>query len=296
MLVIIGALITALTIQQPAEPRARTPQTDQTVSVARGARLIVSNFAGEVMIRTWEKDAVRVQAHHSSRARVNIETVPAGVSVSASGSVGPATVDYAITAPAWMAVKVNGTYNFVSVEGTQNEISAETVRGDIAVKGGGGAVTAKSVEGEVTIDGVRGRITAESVNESIKITNSSGEITAETINGGITLTGIDSSSVDVATVNGSIVYEGVIADSGKYRLTTHNGDITVGVAETSNATFTIRTHNGQFSPTLPVKRVGEAQRGRRAVFTLGNGSAEVELESFGGTIRLRGAERGRTRK
>ncbi len=57
--------------------------------------------------------------------------------------------------------------------------------------------------------------------------------------------------------------------------------------ETTNATFTVRTYNGDFQSNLPTKIVGEVRRGRRATYTLGNGGAEVELESFGGTIRLR---------
>jgi DUF4097 and DUF4098 domain-containing protein YvlB len=293
MILATAALMIALAVQPPAEPRARTPQTDQTVPVTRGTRLAVSNFAGEVHIRTWDKDAVRVQAHHLGRVRVNVRTTEAGLSVSSSGSVGSASVDYTIDAPAWMAVRVSGTYTFVSIEGVQSEVSAETVRGDIVVKGGTGAVSAKSVEGEVTVEGARGKITAHSVNESIRITNASGEIAAETINGAVTLAAISSSSVEVATVNGNITYDGVALDGGKYRFTTHNGSITMGVPEGSNATFTIRTYQGQFRSTLPLKGVGETRRGQRAVYTLGTGSAEIEMESFNGPIRVRPGNGGR---
>jgi DUF4097 and DUF4098 domain-containing protein YvlB len=291
MILATAALVTALAVQQaPAEPRARTPQTDQTVPVMRGARLTISNFAGEVNVRTWEKDSVRVQAHHASRARVNIRTTPNMVAISSSGPTAPPAVAYVITVPAWMPVRVDGTYNSVSVEGAQNEVSAETVRGAIVVKGGTGSVTAKSVEGDVIVEGARGRITAHSVNDGIRITNTTGDISAETVNGAITLTGVQANNVEVATVNGHVTYDGVVLDGGKYRFSTHNGNIVVGIPEGSNATFTIRTHQGRFSPTLPVKGVGEAARGQRAVYTLGTGRAEVEMESFNGTIRLRRAE------
>jgi Putative adhesin len=290
MIVATAALMTALAVQQPAEPRARAPQTDQTVPVTRGARLTVDNFAGEVNIRTWDKDSLRVQAHHSARVRVNIKTTAGSVGISSSGSAGPPSVDYTITAPAWMPVRVDGTYIFVSIEGAQSEVAAETVRGDIVVKGGTGSVSAKSVEGEVIVDGARGKVTAHSVNEGIKITNTNGDISAETVNGAVTLTGIQANSVEVATVNGNITYDGVALDNGSYRFTTHNGSITIGVPEGSNATFTVRTYQGRFSPTLPVKGVGEPRRGQRAMYTLGTGSANVEMESFNGTIRLRRAE------
>ena len=74
---------------------------------------------------------------------------------------------------------------------------------------------------------------------------------------------------------------------GLYRLSTHNGDITMILPENTNATFAVRTYNGDFSSNLGTKLVGELRRGRRATYTLGTGSADVELESFGGTVRLR---------
>lgn len=290
MILVTTALILGLGAQQAVEPerQSKAPQTDQTVPATRGARLTVNNFAGEVNIRTWERDALRVQAVHSARTKVSIQTTPSGMSLNASGSMGPpGAVDYTITAPAWMPIKVSGTYNFVSIEGAQSEVSAETVRGDIVVKGGTGFVTAKSVEGEIILEGVRGKVTASSVNEGIRITASSGEIAAETINGSIVMSRIDSKSVSASSVNGDITYDGSAVDGGRYSFSTHNGDITMAIPETSNATFSVRTYNGDFKPTLPVTGVGEARRGKRLTFVLGNGSAEVELESFGGTIRLR---------
>jgi DUF4097 and DUF4098 domain-containing protein YvlB len=180
---------------------------------------------------------------------------------------------------------VDGQFN-ATVEGSQAEVSVETVRGDIVVKGGNGVI-AKSVEGHVTIEGAGGRITVSSVNEGIVINGASGEITAETVNGPITMSRIDAMSVEAGTINGNISYEGSPASAGRYRFTSHNGNITVGVPESSNATFAVRTYNGGFNSNLPVKGDGDTRRGRRILYTLGSGSAEFELESFSGSIRLR---------
>jgi len=294
----LTAVALALVLAQGAPARQSTPQTDETVAVQRGGRLSVNNFAGDVIIRTWDKDSVHVVARHQPRARVSVRPTSAGVSITSSGAAGPASVDYEITAPSWMPVRVEGTYNFVTVEGAQAEVYASTVQGDVVIKGGTGTVTAKSVQGEVQVDGARGKINVSSVNERIRIANTSGDITAETINGGITMTGIDSKSVDATTVNGTISYEGRLVDSGHYAFGTHNGDVVLGVPENSNATFTIRTYNGSVSSdfTLQGFNRDEARRGRRVTATLGNGSADVNLETFGGTIRLRKGTVARTRE
>jgi Putative adhesin len=272
---------------QARPPRA--PETDQTVPVTRGTRLSVNNFAGEVIVRAWDRDALRVQARHTLRTRVSIRTTASGaVVVDASQSGAPGSVDYEINVPSWMSVKIEGTYSYIAVEGTQGEVSAETVRGDISVKGGSGFVTAKSIEGEVMIENARGRINASSVNESVSITGASGDIVAESTNGHITLTNVDAANVDVGTVNGNIKYDGTSANNGKYRFATHNGNISVAVPETASASFSVRTYNGSVSTgSLPLQGGGDPRRGRRATYTLGSGSAEFELESFGGTVVLR---------
>jgi len=285
---IAGALALAASIASAQERGKRTPQTDRTVTVAKGARLSVSNDAGEVVLKTWDRDSLRVQASHSARVTVDIQTAGNVVTVRSRASGGPpGGVDYEITAPVWLPVKVSGQFIYIGIEGVQNEVSAETVRGDIVVKGGSGFVTAKSIDGEVIVEDAKGRINASSVNEGIRITGANGDVTAESTNGDIMLTKVDAKSLDVSTVNGDIRYEGSVVAGGPYRFSSHNGDITMIVPESTNATFTVRTYNGDFSSNLPTKVVGELRRGRRATYTLGNGGAEVELESFGGTIRLR---------
>jgi hypothetical protein len=88
-------------------------------------------------------------------------------------------------------------------------------------------------------------------------------------------------------VNGTITYEGTPVPRGRYRFSTHNGNIVVAVPETSSAAFTVRTYNGRVSTNLPLQGSGDPQRGRRTTYTLGGGGAEFELESFGGTIDLK---------
>jgi DUF4097 and DUF4098 domain-containing protein YvlB len=285
---LLTGLAIVLTLAQAA-PRQGAPPTDETIAVQRGARLVVNNFAGEVVIRAWDKDSLRVVARHQPRTKVSIRPGTTGVSINSGGSMGPASVDYEITAPGWMPLRIEGTYNFVTIEGAQAEVFVSTVRGDVIIKGGSGAVTAKSVEGEVQVGSARGKVNASSVNEKVRITDTTGDITAESVNGDITMTGIDSRSVDAASVNGTIIYEGKLADGGHYSFGTHNGDVALGIPENTNATFTIRTYQGSISTdfTLDGHNPRQESRGRRVSATLGNGSADVSLETFGGSIRLR---------
>ena len=289
MWTVLALVVLTSAAAAPQARQARPPDTDQTVAVTRGARLTVDNFAGEVIVKTWDRDQLKVQARHPSRTKVDIRSGASTVSVRSSTSGAPGSVDYEITAPAWMPIKIEGTYNFVTVEGSQADVSAETVRGDVVIRGGSGSIVAKSIQGEVVIENSRGRVNASSVNEGIRITGVTGDITADTHNGSIILSRVTSPNVELTTINGQVVYEGSVADNGRYRFTTHNGHITVTVPETSNVAFTVRSYSGSFSSQHTVKGppADEARRGRRLTYTMGTGSADMEMESFGGHIRVR---------
>jgi hypothetical protein len=143
------------------------------------------------------------------------------------------------------------------------------------------------VQGEVTLEKAKGRVEVRAVNEGIRLADISGDLSAESTNGSIILDRIDSGNVDLYTVNGNISYDGPVKEKGMYRLTTHNGMIAMAVPERVNATLMVRTYNGGFRSTFPVGGDAAEKRTKRFTVTLGNGSAHVELESFGGTIALR---------
>jgi hypothetical protein len=63
--------------------------------------------------------------------------------------------------------------------------------------------------------------------------------------------------------------------------------IAMALPEKVDATLTVRTYNGGFKSTFPIKLGDDQNPRKRFTLTLGNGSAHIELESFGGTIALR---------
>lgn len=307
-----GWMIAAMALAWPAAPLAQpslepgqapiqarpggpetAPRSDQTVDVVKGTRLVLSNNAGEVAVRSWDRDQVRIQATHGARETVTADTTDMTLRVRtqrATGSRGPGgLVDYQITVPRWMPVNLSGTYLDATIEGTTAEVTVETVHGNARVSGGNGAVSLRSVEGVITVDKASGRVQATTVNEGIRITNVSGEITAETTNGNIFIDNAQTSNLEAFTVNGEVTFNGTIRDNGAYRLGTHNGDIRVGLGGANNATVFVRTFQGDFAADFPVQ-LPEGQNPRsgskRFNFTLGSGSARIELQSFGGDIVL----------
>jgi hypothetical protein len=275
---------------------ASVQQMDTTVAVSRGQRLDVNAFGGEVTVRAWNRNAIRVEATTSGRDRVEVSSSATAVSVRTQGRHGPPSeITLRISAPAWVGLSLSGVNTSMKVEGVRAPITAETVEGEVDVTGGEGLVSLRSVQGSVTLRGARGRINLNSVNEDVHVSSSAGDVTAQTVNGEIDLQLTDAPSVDASTVNGDIRYSGPIRNGGRYSLSTHNGDISLTVAEGTNASVAVSTFSGEFESEFPVPLRGTRQ-GKGFNFTLGSGSAQVTLESFQGTIELvrPGSERDRS--
>jgi len=267
--------------------------------VTRGTRFRLESLHGAVTVRGWDRDVVRVQARHAPTDRVRVRRGRSVVSVTDEAEHGTSgRVDYDVDLPRWMPVSIELTFDSITIDGVESDVAVETVRGQISIKGGGGTVRAESVEGHVIVEGAKGRVEASSVNDFIRIDGVTGEVSADTTNGAITMSRMQSSTVEASTVNGSISYEGAIADDGHYTLSTHNGDISVAIPDRSNLSLDVRTYKGGFSSDLAVKGAAPARRGGHATYVLGSGTAQMELESFGGAITLHNAaaaERGTRR-
>lgn len=267
-------------------PLSPLQQIDTTVQVSRGQRLEIDSHAGDVTVRAWNRDAVRVVSDASERSDIELTSRSGALGVRAGGRHGmPASIDLEINAPAWMGVTVSGVYGDVAVSGTRSQIWVETVQGDVDVRGGSEAVTLQSVEGSITLADATGRLAVKSVNSDVRVSNSSGELSAESVNGEIALDQVNASMVSASTVNGDIGYGGPLKGAGRYSFATHNGDVTVAVAQGASAAVSVSTFNGDFESAFPVT-IQNSRKGKRFTFTLGAGGAQVELESFEGTIRL----------
>lgn len=262
-------------------------QTDTIVPVRPGSRLDFHVLGGDVTVRTWDRNELRIVADLSARERLEIASAGAVVSVRVRSHRGASrSGDFTLTVPASMDLDIGGTYLDVSVDGARGEVKIETVQGDVTLQGGRRFVSLHSVQGDVEARDLEGRIQLGSVNGEVHLADAMGSVTAETVNGDIALQRVRSASVKAATVNGEIRYEGSIEDDGRYAFSTHNGDVVVSVPAGANATVSVSTFNGDFESAFPVTLTETRAGGKRFSFVLGSGSARLELDSFGGTIQL----------
>lgn len=256
---------------------------DTTLTARRGDRLEAENHNGNITVRTWARSEVALRVSGSRRS-VTLDRSGGTIAVELDWEHGnPGTVSYELTVPTWMPLELSGVNTDIAVTGIRAPISAETVNGSIVVEGGTGTISLASVEGSVTLTGADGRISVESVNEDVIVRRSRGEVAGESVNG-IVMIDADSRRVSAETVNGDITFSGPVQDGGTYSFSTHNGSVVLGMQEGTNASVSVSTFQGELLADFPVTIRGSRERGFS--FTIGSGSARVEVESFQGTIRL----------
>jgi DUF4097 and DUF4098 domain-containing protein YvlB len=277
----MGLMAAALLIQD----------TDTTVAAAGVDRLDLSGVSGEVVIRAWDRDEVRVMADHSRRTEVEIRRSGATLRVEAAGSTGwTALADFEITVPARMGVSVDGMYVAADVEGVDGRIEFSSIDGDLRVRGGSGRIDARAINGDVVIEDAQGEIHAVSAAQDVRITNATGDVFVEAIAGRVLLENVRSERVEATAVGGEIRFVGALMDGGDYYFANHGGRILLELAPGANAVVSTST----FTSPIRIDYEGapeSMERGRQE-FTLGSGSAQVEIESYAGPITIR--TRGRT--
>jgi DUF4097 and DUF4098 domain-containing protein YvlB len=282
IMTLAGALLAALPQQQRFD-------TDTTIAVPAGTRLRLENVGGEVTIRGWDRNQVRIQASHSSRTSVRVSLSQAVLRLTPEGNRGlvrmGGVVDYVLTIPAAMDVQLDGMFADVNIEGTRGQIKVATIEGNITVKGGGDDLQLQTINGKIVVQGARGRLDLRAVSEDIEVSDVQGDVVAESVSGDILLARIDGRRVDAQTVSGDVRFDGPFRPNGSYNLLTHSGDITVAIPENADVSIQTAVANGDVSASFSLPTSERTSR-RRGLYRIGSGAASLELETFSGDIRM----------
>jgi hypothetical protein len=283
--------------------------TDETISARKGDRLEVSNYSGTIVVRTWDRDEVRVEADHSEEDQIQIERTDGTILVHTAswsgwegasgldedaleemmeemvGDEEPEEVDYVITVPAWIDLAVSGPEVDITVDGVEGKVKAESVEGDVRVRGGRGQVSISTIDGDLSLSQAEGAIRINAIDSDVSVLNCSGEITVDAVDGDVILEDIDATSLKVSSVDGDVVFLGTLAGGGAYRFTNHDGDVVVGLEGQPDLEVSMETHDGDIEIGFPVAEMRK-QSERLADFSLGSGSGRLAMESFDGDLTL----------
>ncbi len=263
---------------------ASPAQVEKTIVTTVAPRISISNMAGTIVVKGWDRSQVYINYTPSS-TEVAVDTMqlpsqgPAEkvhfttylVKHTVSGSA--PSVDYTLQIPAGSNLEIHNPQGTVQVEAIQGDTSVDSLGGDISVADAAGHLSVRSVGG------------------NIEILRPSGRVEAYSINGNLHFVDATSSRLRGTTTSGNIVYEGDFASGGDYVLSDYSGNMDILCPPTASFELNAKTVRGKVDNDFPLV----SRHSSPAMFSSANslfgthstGKATLELTSFSGTIHIR---------
>ncbi|MGY0611475.1 MULTISPECIES: DUF4097 family beta strand repeat-containing protein [unclassified Luteimonas] len=272
---------------------AATPINETRPLDARG-EVEVSNLKGQVEVRTWDRNEVRI-----------------------TGSLGDGVERLEIDDGGHkLSVRVRYPRNGRDSEPTtlvleiprQASLDVDSVAASVDVQGvAGDDLEIDSVSGRVTAVGAPRKASIESVSGDLKLNLNSREVDVESVSGKVALRGRIAGHIDVETVSGDIDIDTrgerlarlesssvsgdssirtAMADGGRFSFESVSGDVRLALPAGASTRVEAKTFSGDIdAPGADVvrKRVGP---GASLEHRYGTGSGSVTIETFSGDVEL----------
>lgn len=253
---------------------------DVTFDVPSGAHVVIRNTDGDIHVEAVRGREGRAGFTDEDDARVSVQVSGSSIRIEPTWTDGD---DLAVFLPADVQLEIVGVDGDVRIVGFRGDILAEVFDGDVLVDGGA-VVSVRSVDGDVTVRDVEGPLSIDVGDGDTTVSGIGGDVVVNGVDGDITVRETDARQVSLQTISGNLWYDGRVYEGGEYRLGTHDGDVTFAVPEGIGASLSVLSYDGELIPSFPLQMRGAT--GSIAEFTLGNGSARVQLASFDGNIHL----------
>jgi hypothetical protein len=256
-------------------------QSEKTIETTPTPRVSVSNLAGKIVVRGWNKTQVHaIYLPSSPQMEVDFDQLPAQgraekvhfITRVSSESARDGAVDYTLDVPRASSLEIHNPQGSVRIESIQGSTSVDSIAGAVSLTDVTGHLSVETVGGDIDIIGASGRVEAYSTSGNLHFINAS------------------PSDVRATTTTGDIVYQGDFAPGGRYVITDYSGNIEILCPPTASFELTAKTVRGRLENTFPLvsnRRLASPLNHGSSIFgTLSTGKATLELKSFSGAIRI----------
>lgn len=295
-----AALAIALALQATAAAAA-TP-VDQTRPLAADGRVRVSNISGQIIVNTWDKPQVHITGSlgkgveklaiegDSQYLRIEVkypQNQGGWLGFGKRTRAEPSVIQ--VLVPRRAAVELQAVSADVDVEGVHGRrLEIDAVSGDVKVAASRpGEARFENVSGDLDLHLDTAQITAESVSGDVLLRGAlTGDVDVESVSGNIIVASTRLRRLEVSTVSGDADLRVGVDAGGSVSADTVSGTLNLVLPKGSGARIQAESFSGDIRS--PVGRVEHEDHGPGSSLDarLGDGRAEVNLESFSGDIRI----------
>ncbi|MEG2804657.1 DUF4097 family beta strand repeat-containing protein [Stenotrophomonas sp.] len=282
-------LITVLGLLLPLAAHAATV-VNERAPLGAGGRVEVSNIAGKVTVRGWDRNEVALTGSMAdgltlkqdrSTNRVRWEVV-----YPRTGSRGGATLELRV--PRAVEVQLGTVSADIDVaEVDVRRLQANAVSGSIIAAGRSGEAALTTVSGGIRSQVQAPRLDLRAVSGSIQATGGSGEVAAETVSGSIKLDAGRVQRLGAEAVSGSLTVAATgLAPGGKVTLETVSGSIGLQLPRAVSAQLRVKTFSGDIQSDAGTVERPRYGPGRSLEAKLGSGDGDIAINAHSGNVRV----------
>lgn len=286
-----GTLMAILATGAAAQERT----INETRAVDAKARISIENLAGLVDVTGWDRNEVQITGTLDEKATK--------LDISGGGHALTIEVQYPdqrnlnidkgsrliLKVPRGCELEVESVSAAITVADVAGKVSAESVSGNVTVRGAPSDLEIETVSGEIDVEVAGASMDLASVSGSILARGVSSDLEASTVSGEIEVIGSGPiAQLETESVSGSMKVVATPAASARWDLSAHAGNIDLTVPSGVNARFAIGTFSGNIRDAFghEAARTNEYAPGSELTFTQGSGGAEIDIESFSGNVAI----------
>lgn len=275
---------------------AMAAEVGQTLDADPRGRVTISNLAGSVEVRGWDRNQVEVTGTIGEDVEELIFTrdgretlIKVKVPERKRGRL-DVTTNLVVRIPEGSSLEVSTVSADIEVQAVRGEQELQSVSGDVTTQGFAADVQAETVSGDVEITG-SGKDAAwelSSVSGDVEADNVSGTLAAEVVSGDIDVQNGSFSRIRLETVNGDIRFAGTLRKDGKMDVETVNGGVEIDFAGEVSARFDIETFNGRIRNCFGPKPERSSRHGPgwELRFKEGEGEGRVSVSTLNGSLEI----------
>ena len=292
--------IASLTLCLALPPLAAHAAVSSQVAAEPHGEVDISNIAGSIVIRGWDKPLVAMHAEltnpkqhavlKTAKGRTTICVTNGAMNCNwwtSSGRTYPAKL--VIDVPHGSELHVSGVSASITshdVTGVQN---LKTVSGAIDAELGTGDDAVKSVTGTIHLhgSGQDGRLRVSDVSGDLRVANVAGEIDGRTVNGKLEIQISSAHLVRLHAVSGAIELNARLARGGTVKTDTVSGAQRITVDAPAGYTYRVNSFSGHIKSCLGATVLHNTYGpGSRLDGTFRSGAGRVRIGSLSGDIAV----------
>lgn len=299
----IGAALVALGVASVVPNDAAAQQNRRRVNTGGYDTRIDTAFAfdkngsvhltlmsGDIVVTGSTRNEIRIRAT-SDDDNIRFSGSSSRVTLEVGGSRRSSDARFEVSVPLGVRVSAQTMSGDISIRGTRGAVDVHTQNGDIDLDDVTTRLEASSLSGDVTARNINGDVTIKSTNGEVLLSDVHGAVDVSSVSGDIDLRGITAKTVRAKTTSGDVRFGGAIDPGGRYDLVSHSGDIGLRIPRDASAQLTVSTWSGTVDSEFPITlKPGDhsisVTKSKRYTFEIGAGGARITVEAFSGDITI----------